>query len=376
MSSTARSLSNTSPAAQLLQVQGIVQTVLATLQNGTTPKSLKNVQITASTIDNTGIGGSIPSSAHFTTLVVGFPNISSPVVFYGDNGATLNWSNGLTLTSSPIVLDRSSISSLGNLNVSVSGPTNLNTSSLNLTQNGSKVIFSNTSSIGPSNNNGTLINDPIPNIGDGSLSSSDSGFILENSIFLGLTAASSRFSSISAKSLQVLTSPVIDSQSGDHKYVTSSSSSKQVPLELGAVSATRFYNSFEKIFLLGSTVLTNVTLSANVTISKIYTDASFTSASQPIITLPDGDDDGQIRIVQWILPQLMTQSLATGGAGTTMRITGNFYLQTYTKDTTNPFTTFYSKKTTRVILPCPGSSVQFLFDTSVGAWTSVSNGLF
>ena len=81
MSYASRSLYNDSSNASSLQTGVILKSILASLKSSDL-KTLKNVQMSESAIDNTTIGLNLPSTGRFSSLTVGFSNLASNVNFY------------------------------------------------------------------------------------------------------------------------------------------------------------------------------------------------------------------------------------------------------------------------------------------------------
>jgi len=94
------------------------------------------------------------------------------------------------------------------------------------------------------------------------------------------------------------------------------------------------------------------------------------------ITLPNGDDDGQIKCIQWLPPTLGFGSLTLPMNTTNLSIIGNFCFPTYQNDQatrsngsfTNVYTASVSGNQNKLILNSQGSSVSLIFETTMQSW--------
>lgn len=372
-----RSLYNDATNSSSVQTRAILQNVYSALRSADT-KVLKNILLSDSSIDNTPIGNSIPSTGHFTSLLVGFPSLGSLVSFYGPNKSSLMWKeSNLTLTSSTLQLDSTNIKSSSDLSIQSnksieimtgSGESiKLNSDLINLLS--SKFQWNNLAYIQPtSGNNSIQISDPIPQLGDSSLaSSSDSGILFTN-YFLGQTS-SRRLSQFTDKSLQFLNNPAIQIKNNS-KHVSNNSASNHTFVELDTVSINRLLYPFEKIVVDNNTMSTPI-LSPNIYISKIYC----STQTQINVYLPDGDDDGTVKCIQFLPLKLNDSTLVQSPS---LSIWGKFCLPTYLKQESNDMKTLYTALTQiqneAIVLPTVGCSIMLNYDTTISSWCLMSTG--
>lgn len=393
MSYAIRSLVNDNANVSTLQTKALINSVLATLRSSDT-KILKNIQMTASAVDNTTIGLNLPSSGRFTSLTVGFPNLSSSVEWYGSNNSNLAWSgSSLSLQNSTLQLSGTNIVSSTDVALSsstkltLSGATLINFDTPQALFNSSTIAWSNSAAISPGSGvNSINVSDPIPYLGTKN-TTTDSGLQLsstnQQTYFLGHTA-SKRFDNQITDSLQYICNPniQIDAQS---KHVSSSNTSvNPTYVEFDHFSADKLYLSFEKIMLMTSaTTAALISLDPTKYFSKIYCVDTVPIGQQDLqVMLPNGNDDGQVKCIQW-LPAMLSNMTLSIIADTSPRLVvyGNFctpsYLNTTSNvngDINNVYNALVDAEQKFITINSPGSTVHLNYDTTLSAWCLMSTG--
>ncbi|RYE12657.1 MAG: hypothetical protein EOP45_22500, partial [Sphingobacteriaceae bacterium] len=340
MSYASRSLYNDGSNASSLQTGVVLKSILASLKSSDL-KILKNIQMSESAIDNTTIGLNIPSTGRFSSLTVGFSNLASNVNFYGPNNSSLAWNgSSLMLQNSAIQLNNTNITSTtdmligSNTKIKIQTPTSISVDTPQIMLNNSTLGWNNGAMISPgSQNNSINFSDPIPYLGIVN-STTDSGIQLsstnQETYFLGHTV-SKRFSGLCDSSLQYISNPTISTDvTQNKKVVESANATASTFVEFGHLSAERLYLSFEKI-MLSSISSSVIALDSTKYISKIYClDAVPVSQDGLQVMLPNGDDDGQVKVIQWLPAVISSMTMSVmANSSPQLVIHGNFCLPVY-----------------------------------------------
>ena len=117
--------------------------------------------------------------------------------------------------------------------------------------------------------------------------------------------------------------------------------------------------------LQASSLGNGVTLSSSTPINKIYCD----NASDCIVTLANGTQDGQIKVIQW-LPTL--SSPVREENFTKLIVSGSFCFPQYQTATEQFFANLISDQ--QIILPTTGISIMMLYDDQMKAWVPMQSG--
>jgi len=391
MSYASRSLYNESNSASSVQTRTALRNIVVQLLQDTSIKAFKNAVLTESSIDNTSIGANVPSLGHFSSLAVGFPNLNTSVVVYGPKSSSVNWSaTTLAIANATLQLNDTNINSSGDLAVSSASKLSLNAlnsinisaPSLNLT-NSTPIKWDNLASINQGSQlNSIVLSDPIPLVGSPQNLVTDSGIQLtlssSQTYFLGQTI-SKRLITHNDRSLQFLANPVINvSNNMTDKSIQANTGTTATGAEFGNLAAERLFVSYEKIFISASSL--PITINSSKLITKIYGSDNVSSVQ---ITLPNGDDDGQIKCIQWLPPTLGFGSLSLPMNTTNLSIIGNFCFPTYQNEQaarsngsiTNVYTALISGNQNKLMLNSQGSSVSLVFDTTLQSWCLYSTGI-
>lgn len=357
MSTVQRSLYNNNPQNSNTQ-SGLIAQLIQLLSNTGIVKTLKNVALSGSSIDDTQIGNVTPNQARFTSLTSGILNTNYPTVFNGPNGSQLIWRNGLlSLVNSGISTSTLYLDALSRIAWGTVGAT-------------PQAYVSHSQMDG---SDALILSDPMPYIGDAMRNStmSDMGLLMVNHHFFGLRRASNRVSALTsdAWSFQVLPSSAfaVSSASGS-KRIELNQTSNRTAVEFDWCFVHQNRQSSEKVVLTDGE--TSTPLDVTTQTSKVY--ALRTTATDTYrVSLPTGDDDGHVKCIQY-LPQtaihetqaMSDPALLTAETVPTLQISGRFLLPPYgvLQDV--------------LILSGFGVNVMLQFDTVTDAWTLLCNGAF
>lgn len=394
--SNGRSLYNTSQQAIASQGTAILQNTLAVFRSLSDLKIIKNAQLSDSLIENTAIGTVIPASGRFTTLVVGLQNLSNTVTFYGSNNSTLNWStNALSLSNATLAVNNTPITSNDTLSLKGSNGISLSTdNNAPLTVSGGNVMFQNDTigltwpnQVGIQSRTATnslLLSDPIPELASPTTTTTtdtDSGWLMNKS-FVGIAAAS-HLSTYMTKSFQLIKTPQIALVNANTKKVTTIANDA-LGAEFDYLYAKKQLLSVEKInladLLLSPNNTGQIILNTDVAITKVFCAGDIRTTSTFTIKLPNGDNDGQFKIIQW-LPYPNSIMSIPENVSTCLTIYGSFCQQRYS--TTQPSKTEFlydyaaimNGAQNSITLTVPGSSIYLIYDTTIAAWCMLSNSI-
>jgi len=117
--------------------------------------------------------------------------------------------------------------------------------------------------------------------------------------------------------------------------------------------------------LQASSLGNGATLSSSIPINKIYCD----NASDCTVTLANGTQDGQIKIIQW-LPTL--SSPPPEDHFPRLIVSGSFCFPQYQTATEQFFANLISDQ--QIVLPTTGISIMMLYDDRVKAWLPMQSG--
>lgn len=338
-----RSLWNYNAQQAAAQPALYLQSIINLLRSAGDSKVIRNASISGSSIDDTVIGNVTPNKARFTSFTAGILNTDLQSVFNGPNNSQLIWQNGL----------------LHFVNSGIS-TTNLALDALSRLSWGDNSAY-----IQHRDTNTLAISDPILTVGDASLAaSSDMGIMMVNHHFFGLRSASSRAATLTgdASSFQVLPAPF--AVTGNKKITPSATIS--TAMEIDYLFPNRIRYSSESLVVSDNSATVLVDVSKNTT--KIY-GLRTTSVTSYQVTLPKGDDDGHVKLIQY-LPQVAIpdiQAATTSALGSTvpyLQINGPFCLP--------PYGTLVSM----ITLNGFGLSVTLQYDTVSQAWIVASNGVY
>ncbi len=417
--SNSRSLYNDQASSSSSQNRIILKSILDSLRSADI-KVLKTITLSESTIENSSIGLNVPASGRFTSLVVGFSNLNSPVTFNGPNNSSVNWNDGsLKLANTTLQLQNTKISSDQNLLITTP---NLSLDSTQISLNSSVLKWGNgaTISMPPASagisqvRNTIVISDPILTVGDTTSMVTDSGIKLAynstTNYFLG-QSKSKRLSNSTlnptGRSLQFLTNPIVtstdnvdnlgplDKKVSNDTLINPINSNQLSCTELQSLSAERYFYSYEKIMLnvpIESTE-TNIFQTIDVTkyITKLYClPPSLASPSWYRIELPDGlPDDGTIKCIQFLPPSWsdLMINMATEYSPKLL-IHGKFCVPTYQAssvsntdlsngnigDIATVYDSLVNVQQSMITMNSVGSSVLLNYDTTIQCWCLVSSG--
>lgn len=345
MSYSQRSLYNNTPQVTNAQ-SGIVAQIVRLLYDASAVKTVRNLSLSSSTIDDSVIGSITPSSGRFTSLTAGILNANFPVTLYGPNGSQLSWRDG----------------TLNLVNTSLS-------CSVLFLKTLSRIQWDDQVYIEHQADKNVVCSDPIFTIGDAWTTPCDMGIIMKNHHYFGLTKASNRVKALTRDtySFQIMPTTAIlpinsnKTISNDPNNVTQT----KTALECEWLFAKQQRVSCESILLNDNTTMMSVDTTLHT--SKVY-GLRTTALTAYNISLPDGDDDGHIKCIQY-LPQtgitaLQVMTDPTGFASTvpSLLIQGKFCL---------PPTGIYQSSIT---LNGFSISVILQFDMVLKAWIMLSNG--
>ena len=117
--------------------------------------------------------------------------------------------------------------------------------------------------------------------------------------------------------------------------------------------------------LQASAVTSGTTLSLTTPMNKVYCD----NASDCLVKLPNGTQDGQIKIIQW-LPTLLAPPSALPFPR--LVVSGSFCFPQYQTATEQFFANLISDQ--QIILPTTGISVTLIYDDQMKAWVPMQSG--
>lgn len=346
-----RSLYNNN--AQITTIQsGVLAQVLQLLNNAASAKSVRNLQMTGSTVDDTPIGSTTPNQARFTSLTTGLLNGNFPVIFNGPHNSQLVWNNGV----------------LTFVNSGISTPVlNLDAGARLAWGGGANTYLEQDDQLG------LVFSTSILHLGDSTPEDGDVGVVFKDQSFFGLTHASNTVANTTGqdKSFQVLALSPNDATTSNNviRSPNNNSNNTGTAVEFDWCFPQRLRVSTEKILATSNTAV--YSLDNNKQTSKVY---GMRTSSVPYysVSLGPGDDDGHVKCIQY-LPQVaigevqaMTDPSLTSSSNTTpqLQINGRFCFP--------PSGIYKSSLTVRDF----GVSVMLQYDTLLQAWIMLSNGGF
>lgn len=112
----------------------------------------------------------------------------------------------------------------------------------------------------------------------------------------------------------------------------------------------------------------STTLALQIPMSKIYCD----DAMDCTVTLPNGTQDGQMRVIQWLPTMTSPMVDNTNYVFPRLIINGSFCYPQYLTAVEQFFSSQISDQ--MIILPTTGMSITFVFDTLIMAWVPMHSG--
>ena len=222
-----RSLWNYNAQQAASQPALYLQSILKLFQSVSDVKTLRNISLSgASTINDTTIGATTPSTARFTSFTTGLLNADLESVFNGPNNSQLIWKNGM----------------LKFINAGLSTPNLLLDANSRISWGADVGAY-----IQHDGQNNLAISDPIISVGDhASATSSDMGMMMKSHHFFGLRNATDRAKTLSgdAYSFQILSAPLLVQ---DNKTISSTASSIRTAIEADLILPKQIRYSYEKL---------------------------------------------------------------------------------------------------------------------------------